>query len=150
LPGGRRPYVRAPLPPRPATVRYDREEEALYLDEGRISPVPPEAWDHETGGMRVLEQWLAARTAPAPAGTLAALRPSAWPQQWTSELLELITVLALLAELRPQVAEIEVTDPVTTAELTAAGVLPVPERAHRPASVLDHQEEGPAGQFTLL
>ncbi|WP_405919205.1 type ISP restriction/modification enzyme [Streptomyces longwoodensis] len=150
LPGGRRPYVRAPLPPRPVTVRYDREEEALYLDEGRISPVPPEAWDHETGGVRVLEQWLAARTAPAPAGTLAALRPAAWPQHWTSELLELITVLALLAELRPRPAEIEVTEAVTATELAAVGVLPVPERAHRPASVLDHQEEGPAGQFTLL
>src|SRR4051794_1122767 len=47
LPGGRRPYVRAPLPSRPLTLDYDRDEETLLLDEGRISPVPPEAWDFE-------------------------------------------------------------------------------------------------------
>jgi hypothetical protein len=29
-------------------------------------------------------------------------------------------------------------------------VLPVPAAARRPASVLDHHEEGPEGQFALL
>src|SRR5690606_32701590 len=80
LPGGRRPYVRAPLPSRPLTVRYDRDEEALLLDEGRVSPVPPEAWEFEAGGVRVLEQWFAARTEAGEPGTLAAIRPVAWPQ----------------------------------------------------------------------
>ncbi|MFI6036476.1 type ISP restriction/modification enzyme [Streptomyces sp. NPDC051315] len=150
LPGGRRPYVRAPLPVFPLTLRYDREEEALHLDEGRISPVPPEAWDFEAGGARVLEQWFAARTTRPEPGTLAAIRPTAWPQTWTSELLELITVLALLAELRPLREEVRVTEPVTASDLRAAGVLPVPDAARRPASVLDHQEEGPEGQFALL
>ncbi|MEU1182042.1 type ISP restriction/modification enzyme [Streptomyces sp. NPDC005820] len=152
LPGGRRPYVRAPLPAHPLTLLYDREEEALHLDEGRISPVPPQAWDVETGaGVRVLEQWFTARTAEsAEPGTLAAIRPAAWQQTWTSELLELITVLALFAEVREWQRELTVTDPVTAAELRAAGVLPVPDSARRPASVLDHQEEGPEGQFALL
>ncbi|MGW4053092.1 type ISP restriction/modification enzyme, partial [Streptomyces sp. NPDC004779] len=36
------------------------------------------------------------------------------------------------------------------AGMPAAGVLPVPDRARRPASVLDHQEEGPEGQFMLV
>jgi len=150
LPGGRRPYVRAPLPSRPLTLLYDRDEESLLLDEGRISPVPPEAWDFEVGGVRVLEQWFAARTAEAEPGTLAAVRPIAWPQTWTSELLELITVLALLAELRPQRAELAMTAPITAAELRKTGVLPVPDAARRPASVLDHHEEGPEGQFALI
>lgn len=35
-------------------------------------------------------------------------------------------------------------------ELRAAGVLPVPDGARRPASVFDHHEEGPDGQFALL
>ncbi|EPD61531.1 type ISP restriction/modification enzyme [Streptomyces sp. HGB0020] len=150
LPGGRRPYVRAPLPSRPLTIDYDRDEETLLLDEGRISPVPPEAWDFEVGGVRVLEQWFTARTAQAEPGTLAAIRPATWPQAWTSELLELITVLALLAEVRPQQAELMVTAPVTASELHKAGVLPVPGTARRPASVLDHHEEGPEGQFALI
>ncbi|MFB6847747.1 type ISP restriction/modification enzyme [Streptomyces sp. NPDC056373] len=149
LPGGRRPYVRAPLPSRPVALRYDRDEEALLLDEGRISPVPPEAWDFEMGGVRVLQEWFATRVAAPEPGTLAAIRPATWPQTWTSELLELITVLALLAELRPLEAP-EVPDPVTATELREAGVLPVPSGARRPASVLERPEEGPEGQLALL
>ncbi|MFG2272960.1 type ISP restriction/modification enzyme [Streptomyces chartreusis] len=148
LPGGRRPYVRAPLPSRPLTLDYDRDEEALLLDEGRISPVPPQAWDYEVGGVKVLEHWFTTRTADPEPGTLAAIRPPTWPQAWTSELLELITVLALLAELQP--LDEELTAPITATDLRRAGVLPVPETARRPASVLDHHEEGPEGQFTLI
>ncbi|MFB7508599.1 DNA methyltransferase, partial [Streptomyces broussonetiae] len=59
-------------------------------------------------------------------------------------------VLVLLAELRPKRAESKVTAPVTAGELRAAGVLPVPDASRRPASVLDHHEEGPEGQFALL
>jgi len=150
LPGGRRPYVRAPLPSLPLTLHYDRDEETLHLDEGRISPVPPESWDFEVSGVRVLEQWFASRTAEAEPGTLAAIRPGTWQQTWTSELLELITVLALLAELRPQQEELEVRNQITAAELRKAGVLPVPDSARRPASVFDHHEEGPEGQFALI
>jgi hypothetical protein len=150
LPGGRRPYVRSPLPALPVDVRYDRDEEALLLDEGRISPVPPQAWDFEVGGVRVLEQWFAARTEPPEPGTLEAIRPATWPQAWTSELLEIVTVLALLAELRPQQAELIVSEPITGTELRKAGVLPAPDGARRPASVLDHHEEGPEGQFALI
>ncbi|SEQ84614.1 hypothetical protein SAMN04487983_1008200 [Streptomyces sp. yr375] len=152
LPGGRRPYVRAPLPARPRTLHYDRAEETLHLDEGRVSPVPPEAWDFGADAQgRVLERWFAARTASeAEPGTLAAIRPAGWQQAWTSELLELITVLALLAEVGARRAELAVPDTVTAAELRAAGVLPVPDAARHPATVLDHHEEGPEGQFALL
>ncbi|MEU0209115.1 type ISP restriction/modification enzyme [Streptomyces canus] len=148
LPGGRRPYVRAPLPSRPLTLDYDRDEEALLLDEGRISPVPPKAWDFEAGGVRVLEQWFTARVSEPEPGTLSAIRPATWPQPWTSELLELITVLALLADLQP--LQDASTPRITASDLRAAGVLPVPDSARRPASVLDGHEEGPEGQLTLL
>lgn len=150
LPGGRRPYVRAPIPARPVELRYDPDEEALLLDEGRVSPVPAGAWDFHVGGVRVLDAWLARRTEPVDMGTLEAVRPATWPQSWTSELLELITVLALLAELRPEQDGLTVKDHLTAVDLHTAGVLPVVESARRPASVLDHDEEGPEGQFTLL
>ncbi|MET8076163.1 type ISP restriction/modification enzyme [Streptomyces sp. NPDC005303] len=148
LPGGRRPYVRAPLPSRPLILDYDREEEALLLDEGRVSPVPPKAWDFEAGGVRVLEQWFAARVTEAEPGTLSAIRPATWPQTWTSELLELITVLALLADIQP--FQEELTSQITATDLRGAGLLPVPDPARRPASVLDGHEEGPEGQLALL
>ncbi|MEV5981525.1 type ISP restriction/modification enzyme [Streptomyces sp. NPDC052114] len=153
LPGGRRPYVRAPLPARPATLSYDAGEEVLWVgEEGVISPVPKEAWEYEVSGVRIVERWFALRTGEAEAGTLEAIRPTAWPQTWTSELLELITVLALLAELAPRQRELTeaIDSGITEVELRRAGVLPVAEGARRPASVLDHHEEGPDGQFALL
>ncbi|MCK7623174.1 DNA methyltransferase [Streptomyces sp. RS10V-4] len=157
LPGGRRPYVRAALPDRglPATLDYDPDAEALLLGGGRIAPVPEGAWAFHAGGGRVLTEWFARRAGADPDGAdgLAALRPGSWPQEWTSELLELVTVLALLAEAEPERAELgrAVADGprIGAADLRAAGVLPVPAAAARPASVLGHQEEGPEGQFAL-
>jgi hypothetical protein len=59
-------------------------------------------------------------------------------------------LLALLAELRPRQQALTDGPQLTTGDLRAAGVLPVTATARRPASVLDHQEEGPDGQFALL
>ncbi|MEU9014018.1 type ISP restriction/modification enzyme [Streptomyces sp. NPDC048479] len=148
LPGGRRPYVRAAVPARPGAIGYDAEEEVLSLGDGRISPVPREAWDFDVSGVRVLELWFERRTGAAEAGTLDAIRPASWPQEWTSELLELITVLALLGELREQQRELKVGAEITREEL--GSVLPPSAATRRPASVLDHHEEGPEGQFALL
>lgn len=152
LPGGRRPYVRAAIPPRPDTLSYDAGDEALVIGEGRISPVPVGAWDFRVCGVRMLELWFGRRTAPGEG--LAAVGPRGWPRERTSELLELITVLALLDGLGPRQealrAALEGAGTLTRSGLHAAGVLPVPVPARRPASVLDHQEEGPEGQFALL
>ncbi|WHM41442.1 type ISP restriction/modification enzyme [Streptomyces sp. BPTC-684] len=150
LPGGRRPYVRAAVPARPDALRYDPEDESLYLGEGRISPVPPGAWEFEVNGVRVLELWFEERTGTGEPGTLEALRPASWPQEWTSDLLELITVLALLDELRPRRRELADGPRLARDRLVEARVLPVPPAARRPASVLDHHEEGPDGQLALL
>ncbi|MEI5010250.1 type ISP restriction/modification enzyme [Streptomyces sp. PmtA] len=148
LPGGRRPYVRAAVPARPVSMVYDAEEQVLLLDGGRIAPVPAEAWDFRVGGVRVLEDWFARRTAEPAAGTLEALRPSAWPQEWTSELLELITVLALLGQLEG--AREELAEEIARTGWHDLRVPPAPRAARAPASVLDHHEEGPGGQFVLL
>ncbi|MEU0157838.1 type ISP restriction/modification enzyme [Streptomyces sp. NPDC006261] len=167
LPGGRRPYVRAALPARPAGIMYDAEAEALVIGDGRISPVPVGAWQFTVSGVRVLELWFERRAAAAvgatpegtapdgPEGTgLDAVGARGWTPEWTSELLELITVLALLDGLRPRQealrARLERAPLISRDELRAAGVLPVPASVRRPASVLGHQEEGPEGQFALL
>ncbi|MGW2560234.1 type ISP restriction/modification enzyme [Streptomyces sp. NPDC001514] len=148
LPGGRRPYVRAAIPPRPRGLTYDAGEETLLLGEGRIAPVPAEAWEFQVGGVRVLEHWFERRTAEAEPGTLEAIRPGVWPQEWTSELLELITVLALLGQ--SEARRVELGKEVASTEPVDPGMAPVPGAARRPASVLDHHEEGPEGQFVLL
>lgn len=156
MPGGRRPYVRAAPPGRglPDSIDHDADEETLLLGPGRISPVSSGAWDFHAGGAAVLRTWFERRTAPAEAGALAAMGPASWPREWTSDLLELITVLTLIDELRPRVEEladrVARAEPIDAARLTELGVLPVPDRTRRPASVLDHHEEGPEGQFALL
>lgn len=157
MPGGRRPYVRAAIPPRPGGAHYDAGEEAIVLGEGRVSPVPAGAWDFKVSGVRMLELWFERRRAaaerPAAEG-LAAVGPRGWPRERTSELLELISVLALLDGLRPRQQalrdRLERVGALSRNELSTAGLLPVPASARRPASVLDHQEEGPEGQFALL
>ncbi|MFG1807249.1 type ISP restriction/modification enzyme [Streptomyces sp. NPDC049040] len=158
LPGGSRPYVRAPLPaaPGPADLEYDRDERELRIGTGRISPVSPAAWDRTSGGTRVLEAWWGRRTAPGAPASLEAMRPPRWTRACTSDLLELISVLTLHAELdaeRASLAGALSERPGRTLTATAlrnAGVLPVPAARRRPASVLDHREEGPDGQFALV
>ncbi|MFI1180498.1 type ISP restriction/modification enzyme [Streptomyces sp. NPDC020799] len=151
LPGGRRPYVRAAVASGPpGSLGYDPERETLLLGTGRIAPVPEAAWEFRAGGARVLESWFAERTATAEPGTLEALRPAGWLPEWTSELLELITVLALLAETAERRPLPVPGGGPDAAELRRVGVLPPPPSARRPATVLGHQEEGPEGQFALL
>jgi hypothetical protein len=152
LPGGRRPYVRAAVPSWPGGLAYDAEGKTLGIGSGAVSPVPVGAWEYEARGVRVLEAWFAGRCGHREPGRdgLEALGPAVWPQAWTSELLGLVTTLALLADLAAERAGFEPGAPLGAAELRSAGVLPVPSRSRRPASVLDHQEEGPGGQFALL
>ncbi|MFF5446591.1 type ISP restriction/modification enzyme [Streptomyces sp. NPDC012888] len=151
LPGGHRPYVRAALPGRPDGPVYEPETRTLHLGGGQISPVPAGAWEYQVRGVRVLEGWFEARTRHwhAEAGGLEALGPADWPQEWTSELLGLITTLSLLAGLAPERAAFRPGPLLPAALLREGGILPPPRWSRRPASVLDHQEEGPGGQFAL-
>jgi hypothetical protein len=164
LPGGSRPYVRAPLPavPPPDGARFDPEERVLHIGDGQVSPVSEAAWEITAGGVPVLEQWYERRTAVAAPGTLEALCPPAWTRAVTSELLELVSALTLLAGLRTELAAFGERLAARSvpgaapgggpgaADLRAAGILPVPGARRRPASVLEHHEEGPDGQFALM
>ncbi|EFG65517.1 conserved hypothetical protein [Streptomyces sp. SPB074] len=160
LPGGRRPWVRealdlTPRGPLPG-LAYEPGEEALRVGTaGVLAPVAPAAWEARQEGERVLERWLRARVAAPGAKGLAAVLPRAWPREWTSDLLALLTDLTLGAERAARCAEFatareDAGDGIGGAELRAAGVLPVPAAARRPATVLETREEGPEGQFALL
>ena len=155
MPGGRRPFVRERVSGLPESIGHDPESESLLLGTGRVAPVPSTAWEFQAGGQPVLAEWFA-RRGPDPdarPGSLEALGLSAWPQQTTAELVELVTVLALLADLWP--AQRALLRPergpwLGADRLAAASVLPPPSWSRRPASVLTHQEEGPGGQYALL
>ncbi|NXY99349.1 DNA methyltransferase, partial [Streptomyces sp. BR123] len=163
LPGGRRPYVRSAVQAWPDGLDWDPETETLSLGSGTVSPVPRAAWEYAVpgtpagsggpgAGTPVLRAWFAARCTHRGPGAegLEALGPAEWPQAWTSELPALVTALALLADLAPEREAFTPGPLLSRAGLTAAGVLPVPVWSRRPASVLDHREEGPGGQFALL
>ncbi|MFI8006768.1 type ISP restriction/modification enzyme [Streptomyces sp. NPDC086010] len=154
LPGGRRPYVRAAIPALPDALAYDAGDGTLAVGDGCISPVPASAWDYRVNGVRVLDLWFELRAARPGAEGLAALGPRGWPRERTSELLELITVLALLAEAWPRQESLRQRlagqAGLTRDGLRAAGIVPAPAASRRPASVLGHREEGPEGQFALL
>jgi hypothetical protein len=155
MPGGRRPFVRERVQGLPDAIGHDADSESLLLGTGRIAPVPRSAWEFQAAGLPVLAGWFARRTPDPEAGpgSLEALGLSAWPQQSTADLVELATVLALLAELRPDRAALLRPDRgpwISAADLASAAVLPAPAWTRRPASVLSHQEEGPGGQFALL
>jgi hypothetical protein len=151
--------VRAPLPsrPQPGELIYDPREQSLWIGAGQIAPVSAGAWELTAGGVRVLEMWYGRRTATGEPGSLEALRPAAWTRATTSELLELISALTRLAQLRGEqrdfgarLAAAKGGRAVGAMALRAAGIFPVSATRRRPASVLEHCEEGPDGQFALL
>jgi type ISP restriction-modification system protein len=148
LPGGRRPFVREPVPPRPTPATYDDETRSVLLGSGRIGPVPREVWD-----LGVLEPWVAARVEP-PGEGLERIRERAWSSELTSELIDLLHVLGLLVDLGPGCEDVReraaASALVDGGALRAAGVLPVAPAARRPPTVLDITEEGPGGQAVLI
>ncbi len=162
LPGGRRPYVRAALPARPGELSYDADNEALTGARAgsRRCPRRPGSsrwagcgcWSGGSGSGPPRRRGL--RTDGEVPDGLDAVGARGWTREWTSELLELITVLALVdgaAGRREELAaRLDAGPLIGPAELRSAGVLPAPARSRLPASVLGHQEEGPDGQFALL
>jgi hypothetical protein len=64
------------------------------------------------------------------------IQATAWRAEYTSELIDLLNVLGMLADLEPEQAELlrdSIEGPlISVDELTAANVLPVPAAARKP------------------
>ncbi|MFI6580284.1 type ISP restriction/modification enzyme [Embleya sp. NPDC050493] len=143
LPGGRRPFVREPVPARPIGATYDEESRSLLLGTGRIGPVPREVWD-----LGILEPWIAARTEP-PGEGLERIRERTWSTDLTSELIDLLHVLGLLADLTEEQTTLR-TRAAEAPTLDPCALLPPAPATRRPPTVLDITEEGPGGQAVLV
>jgi len=100
----------------PDTLDYDAATRTLKVGTGRIENVPPEVWEYEVSGKNVLRQWFGYRrkdrTKPiigaekrAPS-ELMKTRPDHWLPEYTSELINVLNVLALLTELEPAQADL--------------------------------------------
>jgi hypothetical protein len=139
LPEVRRPLIVQAIPHdeagMPKDIEYDSATRTLHVGAGEVAPVEPTAWAYEVSGMRVVKRWFDRRKKDPDgrrSSPLDDLVPRRWEASWSTELLELINVLTLLADLEPeqeQLLDAIAEGPlVSVADLTDAGVLPVGDR----------------------
>jgi Type ISP C-terminal specificity domain/N-6 DNA Methylase/Pentapeptide repeats (8 copies)/NACHT domain len=123
----------------PENISYDPDTETLHVGEGQIRPVPPQVWEYEVSGMKIVKKWLDYRKenrSGRRSSPLDAVVPDRWPSEFTTELLELLNVLGRCVKL--ELAQDDILDRIcqhpviTIADLTQAKVLPCKYSARKP------------------
>lgn len=143
IPAGRaQATVAVPADPdgMPRKFSYEEATQTLHVGDGAFAPVDAAVARYEVGGMRVVSKWLNYRLAK-PSGRhdspLDAVNVTAWPYEWSLELLELLWVLEALIELQPRQDELldqVVGGPlISNKELQTLGILPAPASVKGPA-----------------
>lgn len=99
----------------PDTLEYDAAKRRLLVGTGFINNVPPAVWAYEVSGKQVLRQWFSYRRKnrerpligdKRPPSPLGDIQPDRWLPEYTSELINVLNVLALLVELEPKQADL--------------------------------------------
>lgn len=99
----------------PDVIEYDATRRRLLIGKGFIDNVPPEVWQYEVSGKRVLTQWFSYRKKNRerpiigdrrPPSKLGDIQPDHWLAEYTTELVNVLHVLALLVEMEPAQAEL--------------------------------------------
>lgn len=99
----------------PVEIRYNDTLRRLVVGTGFIDNVPPAVWAYEVSGKRVLTQWFSYRKKNRerpiigdrrPPSKLGDIQPDHWLAEYTTELLNVLHVLALLVELEPSQARL--------------------------------------------
>jgi hypothetical protein len=154
LPAAQRPQIPAggAIPSDPAsmpdTIEHDTPKQRLLLGTGYVENVPAAVWKYEVSGKQVLRQWfsyrkknrerpiIGDRRPPSPLGDI---QPDHWLAEYTTELINVLNVLALLVDLEPEQAgllEGVCSGPlIAVEELRAAGALettPIQRRRRSP------------------
>lgn len=125
----------------PDTLNYDAEKQRLLVGHGYIDNVSPAVWAYEISGKHVLSQWFSYRKLHRerpvigdrrPPSKLNDIQPDHWLPEYTTELLNVLHVLTLLAELEPAQAKLLdqiCAGPLLSHEvLTAVGALAIPPK----------------------
>jgi hypothetical protein len=114
----------------PDTIDYDAAKRRLKIGSGYIDNVPPEVWAYEVSGKQVLRQWFSYRKKNRerpqigdrrPPSPLCDIQPDHWLPEYTTELLNVINVLALLVKLEPKQAAL--LEEIVDGPLIAASAL---------------------------
>jgi len=133
----------------PDSFEYNRARKRLTVGTGVFEPVEPEVFEFEVSGLKVVQSWLGYRMKSGKgkkSSPLDEIRPTQWPAQFTTELLELLWVLEATLASYPEQAKL--LEQVLAGPLFQISELPaVPESARKPPGVgeptlFESDEEG--------
>ncbi|GHG38329.1 DNA methyltransferase [Streptomyces albogriseolus] len=135
----RRPLCKEPVTALPKMLAYVENRQTIVMGDGEFGPVTRQVWDYAVGGRNVIKSWFDYRK-KEPSGRRSSplddVNATAWDPDWTSEFLDLLSVLTRLVDLEPQQAEtldsILSGGIVTLDDLAAAG-------AHWPQNTADRK-----------
>lgn len=131
------------IPAGPADISYDVDDEILTVADGQLTGVRSAAWDYGVSGWTVVQRWLDHRTARGRgrrSSELDAIRPSTWDPAWSSELVELLTVLTRAVELEPE--QDDLLERICAGPLIAASDLPPVDEAQRAVPATERANAG--------
>jgi hypothetical protein len=95
-------------------IGYDASRKRLLVGNGFVENVPQAVWEYQVSGKRVLTQWFSyrKRNRERPIigdrrhpSKLGEIQPDRWLPEYTTELLNVLHVLALLIEMEPAQAK---------------------------------------------
>ena len=118
----------------PETFAYDATSQTLHIGRGAFAPVVPAVYEFEVSGLKVVSSWLKYRMkqgAGRKSSPLDAIRPALWTSQFTTELLELLWVLAETVQHYPE--QERLLQAVVASDCFQAAELPTaPDEMHKP------------------
>jgi hypothetical protein len=99
----------------PDALKHDAAKYRLLVGTGFVDSVLPAVWADEVSGKQVLRQWFSYRRYnrerpligdKRPPSPLGDIQPDRWLPEYTSGLINVLNVLALLVELEPKQADL--------------------------------------------
>ena len=119
------------------SFRYDYDTQKLFVGDGEFAPVQPTIYEYAVSGLKVVQSWLKYRMldgAGLKSSPLDDIRPSVWPAEFTTELLQLIWVLEATLEIHAEQKILLDTvvkgDCIAEKDLTSA----IPDSSRKPPS----------------
>jgi len=158
LPPSRRPSIPAegaiPNAPddMPDHIAYDAPRKRLLIGRGYVDNVAPAVWHYEISGKQVLTQWFSYRKKNRerpiigdrrPPSPLSEIQPDHWMPEYTTELINLINVLALLIDLEPEQSEL--LDKVLAGKVISREMLNAAHAFEKPAAKSKRKRSKPKG-----
>jgi hypothetical protein len=126
----RQPRALTAISTMPEVMTYDEARAALMLGDGEFGPVSPQVYGYTVGGRNVLKSWFDYRK-KEPGGrrsgsALDRIIPAEWDPDWTTEAIDLLTVLTRLVDLEPKqshlLTRIRAAPTLTVSDLQTGGV----------------------------